>query len=284
MDFTGDNGPTVELNRFHFNAHDVCNSTCSLVIGRHNIRTVKLLINRYSKLPNIYPLVFGNTELDDLRFPFIPKKCIYDQYYEEVLKDLLANQIRYVRNNGRHSRHMLLIFHDSLTSDIIDFSNTFKELMRNTCGYNVKIIIYTMYPFNIGPRYRVNLDLVFLEDIYDEHAMTRIYRDYFGIYNTKEEFTKVCKNIIGLQKNIPDKSAKEARYILKKIVGKDVLELIMEYVDAEYCGIMINNCIPDREPQNIMRWYKKTKITPKRVGPVALWEHNQGEGEGTDNE
>ena len=106
-----------------------------------------------SKHPFDYGIVFCNTLFED-SFDYLPKKYLYENFDEDVLKNLMKLQKDNVKKGIK--KRAFVIFDDCL-DDKKQFSNeTIRKLTTQLRHYNISVIFSTQYPHLIPPRVRSN--------------------------------------------------------------------------------------------------------------------------------
>lgn len=145
-----------------------------------------------SEFPFAYGIVFSNT-LWDGGFDYIPKKYQFEEWDEEILKNLME-----IQRKNKHKR-AFVIFDDCLF-DPGQFTNpTIKKLCTQLRHYNITAFLLTQYCHLLPPYIRSNAmySLIFdigqgrreLESVYDSYGQKfDSYREWKRFYydNTGE--------------------------------------------------------------------------------------------------
>jgi hypothetical protein len=144
--------------------------------------------NSLSKTPFSFGIVFTNTAFEG-SFPYIPKKYIYENFDENVLKNLMNIQ----KNNVKKGIHKeaFVILDDCLDDEKQWESPALKKLSTQLRHYNISLIITTQYCHLIKPRFRSNaMYSVFFDCGPGRRETEAIFNAYGARFKNFEEFKR----------------------------------------------------------------------------------------------
>lgn len=144
--------------------------------------------NSLGPTPFQFGIVFTNTAFEG-SFPYIPKKYIFENFDENVLKNLMNIQ----KNNVKKGivKQAFVIYDDCLDEPQQFHNETMKKLSTQLRHYNITMIITTQYAHILGPRYRANAIYSTFFNVGEGRRETEaIFNAYGARFKNFEEFKR----------------------------------------------------------------------------------------------
>jgi len=157
--------------------------------------------NYLSKNKWDFGIVFSNTAWENGNWDFIPKNYVFEEYNEEVLKNLMQIQKNNLKKNI--NTQAFVIFDDALDDKDQFTSTTLKKLSIQLRHYNISLIISTQYPHLIPPRFRSNaMYSIFFDSGSGVRELEALYNAYGARFKNFHEFKDFYYNNIDNHKFI----------------------------------------------------------------------------------
>ena len=161
-------------------------------------------------------VLFSNTSFVSEQYSYLPKECIYENYDENVLKNLVNLQVEYIRK-GIESE-AFVIFDDCMEKNIFT-SHTLRKIYRHLRNFHITTIISVSHIDDITPEMKSLATGAFIFPSLDKSSL-KSYYDNFGLrFGSRKDFKKYaieCENkehnFIYYNKNINRKSLRDDIY------------------------------------------------------------------------
>lgn len=149
-----------------------------------------LLYHKRSEVP-IGTVISRTDHMSHFYDQFIPPLLIHKKYTPELLRKVLKRQQTAIEENWIKKNAFLLM--DDCLSDARDWRNDemIKEIFFNGRWYKLLYILTMQSPMGISPDFRTNIDYTFILKNNNASDREKIYKNYAGIFETKEMFNKV---------------------------------------------------------------------------------------------
>jgi hypothetical protein len=174
-------------------------ATCLAVGKRHSGKTT-LMIDIMYHLKDKLDFCMGMNGTENSSTPtlgrFLPSTFVYNHYHEEKVKHLLEWQRRSVAN-GKGMRAGLIL--DDLMGET-NSDGTKRKIMSSgeigkifKIGRHRKIFFWCtlQYMRDCPPDARNNTDVLFLYNMTSPSERTKVYKDFFGMLKTQNDFNSV---------------------------------------------------------------------------------------------
>jgi hypothetical protein len=149
-----------------------------------------LLYNKRHDVP-IGTVISRTDHMGHFYDQFIPPLLIHKRYTAELLKKVLKRQQMAIEEQWNKKNAFLLM--DDCLADAKDWKNDemIKEIFFNGRWYKLLLILTMQSPMGIPPDFRTNIDYTFILKNNNAADREKIYKNYAGIFETKEMFNKV---------------------------------------------------------------------------------------------
>ena len=143
-------------------------------------------------------VLFSNTSFDSEQYSFLPKECVYSNYDEKVLQNLVDTQIEYIRKGDQRlpaaeKTNAFVIFDDCLEKSIFS-SQLVQKICMYANHYHITTIISASHINMIPPIMRGISTGAFIFPSNDEPYL-RSCHDYFGQKFSYNDFKKYVSEI-----------------------------------------------------------------------------------------
>ena len=257
-------------------------------IGGHN--TIRNLIQQVfptNITHSVTPLVFGKSYNGTYDY-IIPPCMIYDEFNANAMDKFIDRQIKIVKKNGpNHPKNQAVVIFDNCHFNSVFWHNeSINRLMKNGRSYNIFVIFRITYPLSIPPVARTCLDYILLESNFrSEKDKRNIYQQHFAMIPTFDMFDQIYNSVIinphpcnEHETTNSHKVREEARIVLKKLVPREIKDLIVD----QYCfkeryqnttGLLADNRTTSKNIQDSVMWYDKCppQCRVNKLGDPKLW-------------
>jgi ABC-type phosphate/phosphonate transport system ATPase subunit len=127
-----------------------------------------------------------NKDMMDLFKEFVPETSIYPDFTPEMVETLIEDQKR-LKESGVEKR-LFVIADDCMKDKKIFKHPAIAELANNGRHYGISLIICVQHIADMPPNFRMNTDYVFAFADNDPGTREKLFREFFGIFGTKENF------------------------------------------------------------------------------------------------
>lgn len=177
-------------------------ATCAVIGMRGTGKSVliKDIMSHVKHIP--WGLVFSGTEDGNGWYEqFVPDSLIYNDYYPEVLDDLIEhkrrekNEAKVKFKNGAIAevpkKKTFLVMDDCLYDTRVLKTEAMRFVFMNGRHYDIFSIIAAQWLYDVPPAMRNNIDYVFV--LRDVNAQTRVklWKSFFGIVPSLETFNTI---------------------------------------------------------------------------------------------
>ena len=164
------------------------------IIGKRNTgksEVIRSLLYYNNTIPCgivISPTETGNKFYSE----FSPDSFIHHQFDPELMERVMKRQRKRVTKNGKiQSNNFFVILDDCMyESKEICGNKQIKEIFRNGRHFQITIIVTTQYVMDLPVALRSNVDYVFCMRENNVANIERLYRSFFGIFQTKQSFSE----------------------------------------------------------------------------------------------
>lgn len=120
----------------------------------------------------------------------LPPTLVHEDYNEEALVNMIDFQRRYIRKN-KNFYHVMLLLDDCMYDKKIMKGKPMRDLFMNGRHLKITFCNALQYCMDMGPDLRSNTDYVFClrENIIENRQ--RLYKYFFGMFNSYDEFARV---------------------------------------------------------------------------------------------
>lgn len=126
----------------------------------------------------------------------VPNTFIHEDFYEEILDELIIMQRRskamHLRDPDRYPlRKAAVIFEDCMYSKKVKSSKLVRWLLMNGRHDNIKVLISSQYMMDLGPDLRSNIDWLILTFDSSRKNRRRLFEDYFSCVDELDVFNDI---------------------------------------------------------------------------------------------
>lgn len=162
----------------------------TLIVGKRGSGKSRMLVDLMYHLPPIdFVVGMAPTEetIETFR-QFIPESCIYHQFNQSKLEQMIALQRELIRKKIKRS--ILLILDDCLYEKSVLKSTAMREIFLNGRHLHIAMVICAQYVMDLSPDLRTNVDYIFSmrENIISNRA--KLHKFFYGMFEKYEDFAK----------------------------------------------------------------------------------------------
>ena len=162
----------------------------SLVVGKRGSGKSRLLVDLLYHMPPVdFVIGMAPTEetIETFR-EFIPESCIFHNFNQNKLEQMIALQRELIRK--KITRSFLLILDDCLYEKSVLKSTAMRELFLNGRHLHISMIICAQYVMDLSPDLRTNVDYIFAmrENIIANRA--KLHKFFYGMFEKYDDFAK----------------------------------------------------------------------------------------------
>ena len=179
---------------------------------------------------------------------FIPRSLVHTSYNPGVVSRIYDQQRRQSRK-GR-PQNVCLILDDCMWKKSSFNGEVVRRLFFNSRHYNMCIMLLAQYCMDLNPAIRGNIDLVFVARDLVVNNREKLYRNFFGIFDTFSKFDRV-----------------------------------MSRVTENFTFLVLcNNDVRSNKPEDILFYYKADVNVPNfRLGKKIYWKMDSKVGRDEDD-
>lgn len=209
----------------------------TFIIGKRGTGKTVLLKDLLSKYPPV-DFVIGMTpteETADVFREFMPESCIYHEFNQQKLEQMLSVQRDLIRK--RKTRNFLLILDDCMYQKGVLKSTAMRDLVMNGRHLHIAMIVCVQYLMDCGPDIRGNVDYCFAlrENIISNRM--KMWKFFFGMFSKYEEYAKA-----------------------------------MDACTNDFSAMVMDNTSKCTTVEDTVFWYKaSTDLEPFRLGRNCYW-------------
>ena len=209
----------------------------SLIVGKRGSGKSKCLVDLLYNMPPVdFVIGMAPTEETIQTFKqFIPDGCIYNQFNQSKLEQMIALQREMVRK--QINRSFLLILDDCLYEKSVLKSTAMRELFLNGRHLHISMIICAQYVMDLSPDLRTNVDYIFAmrENIIANRA--KLHKFFYGMFEKYEDFAKT-----------------------------------MDATTSNFGSMVLDNTSKSNEIEDCVYWYRaNVDIPPFKLGKGIFW-------------
>tara|TARA_B100000214_G_C23972624_1_gene630981 strand:- start:755 stop:1600 length:846 start_codon:yes stop_codon:yes gene_type:complete len=227
----------MKLKVKKFNPQNLKPHRISLIVGKRGSGKSKCLVDLLYNMPKVdFVIGMAPTEetIETFR-QFIPESCIYHQFNQNKLEQMIALQREMVRK--KIDRSFLLILDDCLYEKSVLKSTAMRELFLNGRHLHISMIICAQYVMDLSPDLRTNVDYIFAmrENIIANRA--KLHKFFYGMFEKYEDFAKT-----------------------------------MDATTANFGSMVLDNTSKSNEIEDCIYWYRaRIDFPPFRLGKDIFW-------------
>lgn len=197
------------------------------------------LCHAYSAVIDL-AIVMSPTAEENNYHHIVPRTCIYEDFDEDAVLQLIKFQKKCVRLYGKDATRKVLIILDDLAFNAKMFaSRAFKRLIYNGRHAQITVIITSQFALNMPPPIRSQLQLTFTAFEMADNVLDRLHDNYFSIINRFHDFKRI---------------------MLKLTKNRQML-------------VVQNGFVEDPAIAKVVHWYKAPfPVAEFRLGSPELWE------------
>ena len=178
----------------------------------------------------------GTEEGNGFYGDFVPSLFIYNDYDREALDRLIERQKRLVAAKKKNIECFLLL--DDVMYDAKFLKDqVVRQVFMNGRHWKIMCLLAMQYSLDMPPALRANVDYVFIlrENIIANRE--RLYKSFFGVFPTFEQFCRV-----------------------------------MDECTENYEALVLDNTVKSNRIEDVVFWYKAKFPSPKyRLGAPQFW-------------
>ena len=209
----------------------------SLIVGKRGSGKSKCLVDLLYNMPPVdFVIGMAPTEETIQTFrQFIPDGCIYHQFNQNKLEQMIALQREMVKK--QINRSFLLILDDCLYEKSVLKSTAMRELFLNGRHLHIAMIICAQYVMDLSPDLRTNVDYIFAmrENIIANRA--KLHKFFYGMFEKYEDFAKT-----------------------------------MDATTSNFGSMVLDNTAKSNEIEDCVYWYRANiNVPPFKLGKGVFW-------------
>ena len=180
----------------HFDVNRLRNHSNSiLIIGKANSGKTKLAMDLIHNINNNTSIVFNRTEENMAQYSLEQDHMIYKEYDDNILKNLVNSQNEALRKQMKNTRsrgkrkdiRKTLVLDDGIIDENREPSRQISNVVMNSRHYYLDTII-TSQTGHFPPRFRANINYIFIGRENYLCKQDRLYKLYGGMFSTKSAF------------------------------------------------------------------------------------------------
>ena len=141
-------------------------------------------------------IVMSPTAEENNYHDIIPKSCIYEDFDEEKILDLIAHQKKSLCKYGKEGTPKILLILDDLAFDSKMFrTKAFRKLFFNGRHAQITVIITSQFALDMPPPIRSQLHLTFTACEVTDSTLDRLHENYFSLINKYHDFKRIMLKI-----------------------------------------------------------------------------------------
>lgn len=209
----------------------------TLIVGKRGSGKSKMLVDLMYHLPPVdFVIGMAPTEetIETFR-QFIPESCIYHQFNQSKLEQMIALQRELIRKKIKRS--ILLILDDCLYEKSVLKSTAMREIFLNGRHLHIAMVICAQYVMDLSPDLRTNVDYIFSmrENIISNRA--KLHKFFYGMFEKYEDFAKT-----------------------------------MDATTANFGSMVLDNTSKSNEIEECVYWYRASIDLPEfKLGRNIFW-------------
>lgn len=209
----------------------------TLIVGKRGSGKSKMLVDLMYHLPPVdFVIGMAPTEetIETFR-QFIPESCIYHQFNQSKLEQMIALQRELIRKKIKRS--ILLILDDCLYEKSVLKSTAMREIFLNGRHLHIAMVICAQYVMDLSPDLRTNVDYIFSmrENIISNRA--KLHKFFYGMFEKYEDFAKT-----------------------------------MDATTANFGSMVLDNTSKSNEIEECVYWYRASIDLPEfKLGRSIFW-------------
>jgi Poxvirus A32 protein len=169
------------------------------VIGKRNTgksQVIQSILSANRTIPSgiiMCPTETGNAFYSN----FCPDSFIYNDFEPDILKKIMNRQKNIIKERGKHPENDFFIILDDCMYNSKEICNNLhiKEIFRNGRHFQITIVVAVQYVMDLPIALRSNIDLVFCMRENNLNNLDRLYKSFFGIFPTKNDFIQAFNKI-----------------------------------------------------------------------------------------
>jgi hypothetical protein len=138
-----------------------------------------------------------NLDTVEMLRDFMPDMFIYDGVNADQMNSYIENikllQEAKKKKNDDSRFKLLLVADDCMKDKKLFEEKSMRELANNGRHYDMLFIISAQYMIDIATSFRTNIDYVFAMSEDSSRVIGLLYKEYFGMFPTKEQFVQAFK-------------------------------------------------------------------------------------------
>lgn len=141
-------------------------------------------------------LVFCPTAEENNYSDIVPPSCIFEEFDEEYILNLIRYQNRCAKKYGRENLRSILVILDDLSFDSkMCRTKGFRKLFCNGRHANITVIMTTQFVMDMPTTIRAQLQMVFTAREFTDNIMEKLHDNYFSAINKYQDFRRVMDEI-----------------------------------------------------------------------------------------
>jgi hypothetical protein len=175
---------------------DIVNKMTTLVAKRNSGKSI--LLKWLVSIRNVFSKMFVICPTESINHfyqknDFIPKNCIYPEYKESFINQLITDMTKINSNKPDNEKKHVLLILDDLVADVkFHQSDTLKKLFVRGRHIGISVIITSQYLNSIPPVARANSDFICVGQV-NKQGLDILCDEYIRAGMTKEEFITIYK-------------------------------------------------------------------------------------------
>lgn len=128
---------------------------------------------------------------------FVPDSFIHHEFDPDILSRIMHRQRSRVKKFGKRPENDFIIVLDDCMYNSREICNNLhiKEIFRNGRHFQITIIVAAQYVMDLPIPLRSNIDLVFCMRENNVQNVERLYKQFFGIFPSKQFFAQAFNTI-----------------------------------------------------------------------------------------
>lgn len=166
--------------------------------GSGKSEVIRTLLYHNRDIPS--GVVFSGTEMGNSFYKsFVPGLFIYNRFDSAVLRKIINRQKTKIMESGgkRLPQHDFFVILDDIMYDCRTVSKDLgiREIFTNGRHLGIFLIIAVQYVMDLSISLRSNIDLVFCMKENNMLNLEKIYKGFFGVFETKNLFVQVFNRL-----------------------------------------------------------------------------------------
>lgn len=225
-----------------------------------------LMIRTMQHIP--FGIVMTETSVNGFWQRRVPPRFVFQGWREDILLELIDRQKRMINKYGKKDpRTFAFIILDDVIADqrAIRWSKNINSFFVEGRHINITVLITTQNMKGIGPMVRGNMDIIFIQPIYNRNEREVLY-DLYGGFLEKKVFMQLLDDIV-IAEEQPGHTAQDPRIKMRIMVVQDWRQTTDCAKKFKYWNPVHSDELPEYKLCAPVYWKKQRDTVEAGKGP-----------------